>query len=221
MTAKDAALAAMDTALDAWGEARERSKYDDLSDLKDGTLPQLVTTLSMTIERFAPPGSQYSKRASEITDTFCPKQYFLAHQPLYGVLKSLRGAYEEGYLTTIAEIVHADVFCDFLEMAEHLLDQGYKDPATVLVGGTLEEHLRKLCIKHGIPITEAKGQPRKASAMNDDLAKVAYDKLQQKGVTYWLDLRNKAAHGEYAKYDAEDVHSMLQSVREFITRFRA
>lgn len=221
MTTDNTALAAMDAALDAWTTARKRSRHDDLSDLKDGTLPQLVTTLSSTIERFAPPGSQYVKHASEITATFCPKAYYAAHQPLYGVLKSLRDAYEQGYLTTIAEIVHADIFSDFLDMAEHLLDQGYKDPAAVLVGGTLEEHLRKLCTKHGIPIVDAKSQHRKASAMNDDLAKIAYDKLQQKGVTYWLDLRNKAAHGQYAGYDAKDVQGMLHSVRDFITRFRA
>lgn len=221
MVANDTALDIMNSALDAWPAARQRSSYDDLSDLKDGTLPELVTTLSTTINMFAPPGSDYVKQAAAITDAFCPHSYHSAHQPLYGVLKSLRDAYEKGYLTTIAEIIHADLFNDFLEMAEHLLDQGYKDPAAVLVGGTLEEHLRKLCTKHGIPITNAKGQPQKASAMNDDLAKTVYDKLQQKGVTYWLDLRNKAAHGEYSEYDTKDVQSMLHSVREFISRFRA
>jgi len=33
-------------------------------------------------------------------------------------------------------------------MAEHLLDEGNKAAAAVLIGGVLEEHLRKLATKH-------------------------------------------------------------------------
>jgi hypothetical protein len=211
----------LDLVLAQWEEARQRSKYDDLSDLTDGTLPELVTTLSSAIERYATPKSAYMQRAREITAKYCPTAYHAAHQPLYGVVKSLRQAYYRGHLATVQELVHADLFSDFLEMAEHLLSQGYKDPAAVLIGGTLEEHLRKLSTKNGIPVKNASGGMRKASSLNDALAKVAYDKLQQKGVTYWLDLRNKAAHGNYGEYDQKDVHAMLQGVRDFINKFRA
>jgi len=214
-------LAEIDFAIKSWDAARASSKYDDLSDLKVVVLPELVTTLSSTIERFAPPSSTYAKRTQEITAKYCPTAYHEAHQHLYGVLKSLRQAYERGYLTSVQELVHADVFADFLGMAEHLVSQGYKDPAAVLVGGTLEEHLRKLCIKNGIPVAGPSGEAKKASSMNDDLAKVTYDKLQQKGVTFWLDLRNKAAHGKYTEYDEKDVRTMLQGVRDFIDKFRA
>jgi len=198
-----------------------RSEYDDLSDLKDGTLAELVTTLSSTVERLAPTASAHAKRAQEVIEKFSPNFLHAAHTPLVGILKSLRQAYERGYLSSVQELVHAEVFADFLDMAEHLLSQGYKDPCAVLVGGTLEEHLRKLCGKHGIAAVTSSGDPRKASQMNDDLAKTAYDKLQHKGVTYWLDLRNKAAHGKYTEYDERDVRSMLQGVRDFIDKFRA
>lgn len=62
--------------------------------------------------------------------------------------------------------------------------------------------------------------PRKAEAINADLAKSVYDKLDQKSVTAWLDLRNKAAHGKYSEYNEEQVRSMLGAVREFIGRVR-
>jgi len=214
-------LEEIDYAVGAWTAARKRSQYDDLSDLKDGTLAELVTTLSSTIERLAPPSSAYAKRAQEVVAKFSPNILHAAHAPLFGIPNSLRQAYERGYLNSIQELVHAEVFADFLEMAEHLLSQGYKDPCAVLVGGTLEEHLRKLCGKHNIAVTTPSGDPRKAGQMNDDLAKATYDKLQQKGVTYWLDLRNKAAHGKYAEYDERDVRGMLQGVRDFIDKFRA
>jgi hypothetical protein len=214
-------LSEIDYALDTWTSARDRSKYDDLSDLKDGTIAEIVATLSSTIERLAPPSSAYAKRAQEVLGKYSPNLIHAAHAPLTGILRSLRQAYERGYWTSVQELVHANVFADFLEMAEHLLSQGYKDPSAVLVGGTLEEHLRQLCGKHGIAAATPSGEPRKASQLNDDLAKVAYDKLQQKGVTYWLDLRNKAAHGKYSEYDEKDVRGMLQGVRDFIDRFRA
>ena len=90
------------------------------------------------------------------------------------------------------------------------------------MGGVLEEHLRKLCIKNGIPATNSTdGRPRKSDALNADLAKAVYDKLEQKGITYWLDLRNKAAHGEYDEYDAKQVDEMLRGVRQFLIRHRA
>lgn len=221
VTTKTDLLAQIDFAIQSWTEARSRSKYDDLSDLNDGTTEQVVATLSSTIERLAPPGSPFRSRCSEILSSWGPKAYHKAHTALFGVLKSLRQAYEHDYLETVEELVHADMFADFLEMAEYLLDGGYKDPAAVLIGGVLEEHLRNLCIKHSIPVANADGSARKASQLNDDLAKVAYDKLAQKGVTYWLDVRNKAAHGKYSDYDEGVVRQMLVGVREFAAKFRA
>jgi hypothetical protein len=108
-------------------------------------------------------------------------------------------------------------------MAEYLLDNGYKDAAAVMIGGTLEEHLRQLAAANEIPIEDLKADksvPRKAEAINADLARSVYDKLDQKNVTAWLDLRNKAAHARYAEYNDEQVRNMLGSVREFIARVR-
>ena len=64
---------------------------------------------------------------------------------LHGTLKALRADYDAGRLQSCQELIHADLFSDFLEMAEHFLENEYKDPAAVMAGGVLEEHLRKLC----------------------------------------------------------------------------
>jgi hypothetical protein len=107
-------------------------------------------------------------------------------------------------------------------MADHLLHEGYKDPSAVLAGGVLEEHLRQLCAKYTILVTDGSGHPRKADALNADLAKAAaYSKLDQKNVTAWLGLRNDAAHGKYGAYKADQVGLLIQSVRDFITRVPA
>jgi hypothetical protein len=72
-------------------------------------------------------------------------------------------------LQSISELIHADIFADFLEMADYLLEQGYKDPAAVITGSVLEEHLRKLCDKNGIDTTQ-NNRPKKADTLNSELA---------------------------------------------------
>ena len=121
----------------------------------------------------------------------------------------------------LQEIVHADVFSDFLSMAEYLLSTRYKDPAAVLGGGVLEEHLRLLCNKNRIPITVGT-KSKKADAMNTELTKAnVYDSNQQKIVIAWLGTRNSAAHGDYSKYTEAVVQQYLAGIREFIARYPA
>ena len=48
------------------------------------------------------------------------------------------------YLKFMAELIHGEIFSDYLDMAEYLLEEHYKDDAAVIAGSTLEEYLRKL-----------------------------------------------------------------------------
>jgi len=117
-------------------------------------------------------------------------------------------------------------FVDFSDV-DFLLSEGHKDAAAVKCGSILETHLRKLCVKNAVqtlttPARGGEAQPKKAERLNADLAAInLYNKLDQKSVTSWLDLRNKAAHGQYHEYNEEQVSLMIQGVREFITRYPA
>jgi hypothetical protein len=138
------------------------------------------------------------------------------------ILLAIKDEIAGDWLTSIKELVSAELFSDFMDMAQHLLSQKYKDPAAVIIGSVLEEHLRQLCILNGIDIeiqTEDKVIAKKADRLNSDLAKEEiYSKLDQKAVTMWLDLRNKAAHGKYAEYEMAQVENMMSGVVEFIRR---
>lgn len=140
----------------------------------------------------------------------------------FGILKGIQDQITGGWIETTKGLVTAEVFADFLEVAEHLLDENYKDAAAVIVGSTLEEHLRQLCLASSIPVDDvSSGKARRADVLNADLAKAnKYSKLDQKQVTAWLDLRNKAAHGKYSEYTTEQVTVMLAGVREFVSRVR-
>ena len=143
----------------------------------------------------------------------------------YELLQNIRKDVEEGWLESIKGIVSAELFSDFLEMSEHLLEENYKDPAAVIIGSVLEENLRELCTRHTISITTTdpktgKVKPNKAETMNVDLCRNGvYNTLVQKSVTAWLDLRNNAAHGKYGEYDLSQVKNLLQSVRDFIIKY--
>ena len=203
-------LKQIDAALELWSTHRVKSKHDDLSDLPDRPLATEVDTiLAATLDRLAPANSPYRESISHIM------------RSKVGALRALRRDYDAGYLSSVQSLVRAEVFADFLEMAEHLLEQGYKDPCAVLVGGVLEDHLRSLCQGRGIPL-QMSGKPKKADSMNNDLASAGvYSKLDQKNVTAWLDLRNKAAHAQYGEYNADQVQNLLIGVREFAARITA
>lgn len=187
----------------------------------------ISSALSMwlsTIQRLAPPGSVYADSVPgyAVQMTRGVIEASMALEPVRGILQSLRYDYEHGYLQSVVELVHADIFSDFLEMADYLLHQGYRNPAAVITGSVLESHLRKLCDKRAMSVVKPDGSPKKADTLNAELAAAdIYSKLDQKSVTAWLDLRNKAAHGKYTEYTAEQVKLMLQGVRDFASRYSA
>jgi len=141
------------------------------------------------------------------------------------IIRTIRDEIAGGWLFTVRGLVAAEVFADFLEMAEHLLESGYKDPAAVMGGSVLEEHLRQLCNRHSLAVDERKNGkqvPKKADRLNAELAAAtAYSKLDQKKVTAWLDLRNNAAHGNYSAYTSEQVGQLLAGVTNFMVRVPA
>jgi hypothetical protein len=50
---------------------------------------------------------------------------------------------------------------------------------------------------------------------------MVYSGLDQKSVTRWLDLRNKASHGKHSEYTKEQVALTLQGVQDFAARLPA
>lgn len=198
---------------------RQQSQHNDLSDLAKEDRQSLVTRTIAAIHRITGTGSTFSQEVERILKQ---DPYLHKHtSSLIGIAKALKDDLASGYIQNLAELVHADIFADFLEMAQHLCDSNYKDAAAVLAGSTLESHLKKLSIKNGIP-TDIAGKPVKADKLNADLAKTTvFSVLDQKNVTAWLDLRNKAAHGNYGEYNNDQVKLLIAGISDFIARIPA
>ena len=211
----------LDAILNSYAELQQQSQHNDLSDLPKNDRQSLISRSIAAIHRITGPSSAYSNDIDRII-----KNHPALHRhtsSIMGVVQALRDDIKAGYLIYLVELAHADVFADFLEMAQHLLDTKYKDAAAVIAGSTLESHLRELCHKNGVAVdeTDKNGnfRPKKADRMNADLAKAnVYSKLDQKGITAWLDLRNKAAHGQYAEYSEDQVALLISGIQNFIAR---
>lgn len=73
-----------------------------------------------------------------------------------GILRAAHEELAEGFVGRLQELVAAEVFTDFLEMARHLLESGYKDAAASLCGAVLEDGLRRIARAHSVsprPVT--------------------------------------------------------------------
>lgn len=131
-----------------------------------------------------------------------------------GILKAVKDDIEGGYLFKVESLISAEIFDNFLEQAEYLLREGYKDPAAVLIGGVLESSLETICERENVSY----GQKAGIQKLNQLLYKnKVYDKLMLKKVTAWGEIRNASAHAEYDTYDHKDVEEMLQGVGRFVS----
>ena len=203
-----------------YDSAIKNASYDDASDVLDSTeVSNLRTQCIAAIERASGSNSTYRRRINEISISKINDYYYLKKE--IGVAKALLSDINNNYMQSFEEILHSDMFGNFLEMATHLLENGYKDPAAVLAGSSLEIHIKHLCMKNNVN-TLRNGKPIKTEPLNSELKKEGvYTNLDQKNITAWLDLRNKAAHGNYNEYSEEQVRLLISSVQDFITRYPA
>lgn len=130
------------------------------------------------------------------------------------VLRAAKTDLEGGYLVSVESLVAADIFTDFLEMAEHLLEQGFHEPAASLTGAVLEDGLRKLCERNDVQVRPKSDD---LNALTQKLVdKKVFNRLVQKQVSVWAEVRNNADHGHFDEFTREDVRGMLDGVRNLL-----
>jgi hypothetical protein len=187
---------------------------------------KLMTSALAAIDRIAGLNSVYSQQAHSILK-FVDYHVGIGIplQNIMSIARALRSDLSNGFLTNVKEIIHGELFSDFLDMADYLSKEGFKDAAAVMTGGVLESHLHQLAIKHNIDleiVVNSDVKPKKANQLNTELTKKdVYNLLEQKNITAWLDLRNKAAHAKYEEYTKDHVSLMLLGVRGFISHYPA
>ena len=146
----------------------------------------------------------------------CKTTYYDQANRGMAVLRAAKEDIAGGYLQKVETLVSASVFNDFLEMAEHLLDNSYKDPAASLIGAVLEDGLRRICGNNTLPVKSDDN----ISSLNRKLAdKSVYNRLKQKEIEVWNKLRDYADHGHFDQYKPHDVTDMLKGARGFLCEY--
>jgi len=150
--------------------------------------------------------------ASEYTEHCCNYRYDSVELGL-GILRAAKEDIESGVLHKVVDIVSAEIFDDFLDMAEYLLENKYKDPAASLIGAVLENELRRMCRGNDIPV---KSDDNIGSLNQKLFQKPVYGKPQMRQISIWQAIRDSADHGKFEDYNAESVKNMLEGVRNFL-----
>jgi len=131
------------------------------------------------------------------------------------ILRSALEEIEHGYLVSLEQLVSADVFGDFLEMAAHLLSLGYKDPAASLTGAVLEDGLRRIAVARNVSVKASDD----LSSLNQKLAQAGvYNRMVQNQVQVWSVIRNNADHGKFSEYAVADVSALRDGVATFLAQ---
>ncbi len=133
-----------------------------------------------------------------------------------GILRGLKSGIEQGFMKKNIELVKAEVFTDFLDIGEHLLENDYKDPAASLIGAVLEIELRNLCTRNDIPFKSSDD----ISCLNGKLKdKEVYHQPMRSQIEAWKKIRDKADHGHFDEYTIDQVKDFLSGVRKFIGEY--
>jgi len=188
--------------------------------VEDYDARRISTRARAAIRRYAPPGSAYEDDATEVANSSAGDQW--KAQQFAAIVHALRDDYALGGLTAVEEIVHADLFDDFLDMANELLSKGFIGPAAVLSGTVLEEQLRKLAKKHDVSTVDEKGWAKSVDALGVERRKTdAITEVQRKSVTAWYAQRIEGAHGRPENLDVGEVERMVDGIRDFVARYPA
>jgi hypothetical protein len=206
-------------------KSRSLPEYTSMQDNDLAEVTKWITRLGQLIRRLYGLNSQhYDAYSSALTALNVETYYSIyrenKHLPqMLGIAQTIQHDLDTGLLENFKSLIQADVFADFFEMGEYLLQEGYKDAAAVIIGSVLENGLRKLAESTGVKTISDSGKPLTIDPLNAELAKSdIYSKLKQKEITSWAHIRNKAAHGEFSEYDKGDVRKMLLFVQEFTSK---
>jgi hypothetical protein len=179
---KQRLLAHLDRVLQERRNLQPQASRDGTRHFGSGDSHAVITLARAAVEHIAGKDSVYARQLEAALTMRAFEETRL--DMVMGVVIALRKDVDADALQSIAELIHGELFSDFLEMARHLIEEGYKDPSAVIAGSSLEAHIRQLCEKNGIntELTTSTGnRPKKADQMNGELGNASiYSKLDQK-----------------------------------------
>lgn len=128
-------------------------------------------------------------------------------------LESLCDQIDNDLLKTITNEISGEVFSDFIFLADRSLEES-KDVAAVLCCAAFEDAIKKVATKEDM---EVEGKEL-ADIINALKAKGYFSGAQKGIVDSVRDLRNKAMHAKWDKFQKEEVVTMISFTKEFLLK---
>jgi hypothetical protein len=219
MSIREGALRELDLLIETGKRAASSYSLEGMSVTYWSKIPEhelraFRTAAAATVERLVGRQSEFYKHLPQGDEDLQSSKSLV--EGALGVILSLRDAVDRDLLVRVEQRVRSNTYDDFLTQAQELLaaKPSYHVAAMVLVGGVLEDQLRKMCAARSIQWKGKDGM----SAYNDALKEVAHPQAVWRRVQVVADNRNAAAHGgdDAAKLRRDAVEDDLRWVRKFL-----
>lgn len=215
--APDVIVRQLSSVVDAYENEVASADGRDDHRLDEHAARHLLTRALAAIERTAPPSSAYRAQAQSVMEADGWTGFKATE--VVAIVRALRDDYADGAMRTVEELVHADLFGDLLDMAVELHAKRFLGPAAVVAGSVLEEHLRKLALKHGVNTLDHNDRSKSVDRLGVELRDAAVvSEVQRKTVVAWYAQRSEAAHGRFDQLVDGEVERMIDGVRDFVSR---
>ena len=115
--------------VNAHWSAAAKADRDGKDGLDEADARRLLTRALAAVDRAAPPGSSYRNQVEEVMSAGGWIGWKATQ--LVAIVEALRDDYQDGVMQSVAELVHADLFGDLLDMAVELHHKQFVGPAVV------------------------------------------------------------------------------------------
>ena len=130
----------------------------------------------------------------------------------FGVFLAAKEDYEGGYLFSLESTISGEIFGDFIALARHSINEGYKDVAAVLACAALEDALKNIAVKYGL---EVGNKPMKEVV--SALKSIGLVGGAQKSLLNTMPkIRDYAMHANWEKIKPEDVSSVIGFIEQLL-----
>lgn len=153
-------------------------------------------------------------------------------EKILGACKAVLALYDEGALPSPKLRIAHEIEGDILDIAQSQaqIAEATNDPSlkqmslaisAFLAGAALEDALRRLCDADGLVYDPQRSTIAKLQAILYQPSKSieVITQSENKQITAWGDIRNKADHGKFSEITQTEVVAMLMGIRSFVDKY--
>lgn len=147
------------------------------------------------------------------------KEAYVTIESIRGLLKACLEDIKEGFLQGQEFVIANEIFDSLLEEARFFLkEQKNKDISAILLRIVLGDGLKRVAEREGLEILDNNGKDKKFSTLNDELkGKEIYNQTTWRLIQAWLNVGNEAVHGNFDKYNFQEVEGFYDGVNNFMS----